>query len=116
MPNELEMKLGGCCDEPGLCIYTTCCPCFAVMEGANNIDEIGPLYCLLTFCGFGCCAVGVLGEKVGGKRDIPISVGESLLMTCFDCCTCWSCRVIHETRLYKEQGGSAAPTKDKMDR
>jgi hypothetical protein len=139
---QLQMKMCGCCDEPGLCVFDTfwydfllrcCCflpfvfiflrfafqissPCFTIMEAADNIDESGLLYCVATVCGFGCCALAALGEQVGKKRDLDISLGSSCFNACCNCFTCWSCRLVNEARLYKETAGAPVAASAPMER
>lgn len=92
-------------------------PCFTLCEAADNIGESGPLYCIAACCGLGCCALGALGEQVAKKRgikdyDLAKSCGCALL----NCCTCYSCRVVNESRLYKANPGASAPNAEAMTR
>lgn len=102
---------GGC----GLCLYTCCCSCLAYKEAADNIspdgNSNGIVYCLVTFpLGFGCCALTVLGDEVARKRGIEQGMAMSAIKSFFDCCTCYSCSVVHESRLYRDQGNQAVQT------
>mmetsp|Transcript_24087 Transcript_24087/g.39856 ORF Transcript_24087/g.39856 Transcript_24087/m.39856 type:complete len:137 (-) Transcript_24087:675-1085(-) len=99
---DFQMTVGGCCDDPGLCIFDCCCPCFTLMEAATNIGDDCPVaYCLAACCGLACCALGVLGKDVANRRNIEMDMGKSCFCSCFNCCTCYSCRVVNESRLYK---------------
>lgn len=114
---DFEMTIGGCCDKPGLCCYDCCCPCFSFMEAATNIGDECPIaYCLATWCGLGCCALGIIGENVAKKRGIDMDLGKSLVCACFNPCTCYSCRVVNESRLYKENPVAVPATEEVMDR
>ena len=110
MSKELDMPCGGCCQDPGLCIYTWCCPCFAFNEAASNVgSQNGIIYCLMVFpLGFGCCALTMLGDEVTSKAGIEMGLPGSACNSCCDCVTCYSCRIVHESRLYKESGGISA--------
>lgn len=99
---DFNMPIAGCCDDPGLCIYDICCPCLTIMEGANNIgDSCACVYCLATLCGLGCCVLSFLGHDVADKRGIPMGMGKSCCCSLLNLCTCYSCRVVNESRLYK---------------
>lgn len=112
---DFQMNIGGCCDEPGLCIYDCCCPCLTLMEGAENINDGCPCaYCLAVCCGFGCCALGILGQNVADKRGVDMDMGKSCVCSFFNLCTCYSCRVIKESRLYKVNPNAVAGTQTKQ--
>lgn len=117
MPEKFDMQPCECCKGgAGLCLFAMCCPCFAYKEAADNITPAGAggstgcLYCVLTCpLGFGCCALTVLGDEVAQKRGIENGgVMCSCLKATFDGWCCYSCSVLHESRLYKEQMAAAA--------
>eukprot|EP00541_Cyclophora_tenuis_P001994 CAMPEP_0116552024 /NCGR_PEP_ID=MMETSP0397-20121206/6265_1 /TAXON_ID=216820 /ORGANISM="Cyclophora tenuis, Strain ECT3854" /LENGTH=116 /DNA_ID=CAMNT_0004076945 /DNA_START=87 /DNA_END=437 /DNA_ORIENTATION=+ len=112
---ELSMPCCGCCGDPGLCLWVCCCPCFAFNEAANNIgSQNGIVYLLVTFpLGFGCCALTLLGDEVTKKAGIEMGLCNSALMSCCDCCCCYSCRIVNESRLIKD---SEAVTGQEMER
>lgn len=99
---DFEMAICGCCSKPCICIYDVCCPCLTIMEGAGNIDDDCPIaYCLATCLGLGCCALSILGKNVAESRGIEMDMGTSCCCACFNPCTCYSCRILNESRLYK---------------
>ena len=121
MPESFEMGPCNCCDKGmGMCCYTCWCPCLAYKEAAENIgkEDLGIVYCLVTFpLEFGCCVLTVLGDQVAQKRGIEHGVAKSCLCATCDCCMCYSCSVLNESRLYKEsQGGGGAPSGQGMVR
>ena len=93
---------------------TCCCPCIAYLQAAKNINpesSNGILYCLMTYpLGFGCCALIALAEEVAEKRGIDTGgVACSAVKAFFDCCMCYSCTVVYEARLHKEESETGKP-------
>jgi hypothetical protein len=89
------------------------------MNAANDIGSSnGIIYCLLTFpIGCGCCALVALGREVEEKRGIEGSIPKGALLSCLDCCCCYSCSVTHEAKLIKEEaakGTAAAPAAEEI--
>ena len=119
MPDKFEMGPCGCLDKGmGACCYICWCPCLAYKEAAENIgkEDLGIIYCLATFpLGFGCCVLTALGDQVAQARGIPHGIAKSCLCACCDGYCCYSCSVVNESRLYKEQNGGA-PAGQGMDR
>ena len=120
MPESFDAGPCDCCKGgTGLCLFACCCPCFAFKEAADNMapangSSNGWLYCILTYpLGVGICALCFLGEEVAQKRGID-SGGMvcSFCKACCDPCCCYSCTVLHESRLYKAQmaAGGGVPT------
>ena len=126
MPEKFDAGCGDCC-KPGadVCLYACCCPCFAYKEVSDNIAPPGQggfngwMYCLLTYpLGLGLCVLCIVGDEVAKKRGIEQGgIVCSFAKACCDCCVCYSCSVLHESRLYKEQmaGGNGVKTVE-MDR
>ena len=109
------MACGGCCAEGcGLCCFACCCPCLAFKEAADNVgSDNGIIYCLVTFpLGFGCCALTVLADEVAKKNDVDLGIATAAVFACLDPCCCLSCRILHESRVYKAKGVTA----EKMER
>mmetsp|Transcript_11592 Transcript_11592/g.17016 ORF Transcript_11592/g.17016 Transcript_11592/m.17016 type:complete len:117 (+) Transcript_11592:83-433(+) len=107
MSNEWDQGPGECCNDSGLCCYTFCCPCLAFKEAADNIgkDDAAWLYCLLTFpVPFGCCSLTHLGTVVAEKAGIAEEIPMSAVKSCFDCCCCYSCTVVNQSRKIKAAG------------
>lgn len=94
-----------CTNDMGGCLYAWCCPCFAYKEVAENTgDDMGLLYCLVTFpLGCGCCVLTVLGDKVAQSRDIPSGLIKSSCKACCDPLCCYSCTVLNESRVIKSE-------------
>lgn len=119
-PKEFHMKTGQCCNDPALCCYASCCPCFAMKEVASNVgNDNGWIHCLATFpFNLGCCSLTMLGQEVALKHDIPMTTAESACNSCFGSCTCYSCKVLHESRLHKreEAVGAVAEWQSMQDR
>lgn len=104
-----------CFNEPGNCLYTWCCPCFSLKDGADAIgNPNGCLYCCLTFpCMCGCCALAALGNEVQEKQGIEGGLCKALVCSFFNPCTCYSCSVTNECKVIQQQ---AAPNGSKMQR
>ena len=121
MPDKFEMGPCGCLQKGmGLCCYTCWCPCLAYKEAAENIgkEALGIIYCLATFpLEAGCCVLMFLGDQVAQARGIQDhGIAKSAICACCDGCCCYSCAVLNESRLYKEQQGGGAPAGQGMDR
>jgi len=111
---DWDMPCCGCCQDPLLCIYTCCCPCFAYFEAAENIgSNNGFIYLLAVLLGFDCCTLGVMAEEVAQRAGIELGLMPAMLYACLDPCCCLSCRTVHQSRLIKAQG---APGGQAMDR
>ncbi|KAL7439365.1 hypothetical protein ACHAXM_009617 [Skeletonema potamos] len=107
-----DIGCGGCC-------FTTYCPCFALCNAANDAKlSNGNLYCIMTTCGCGCCALMKLGEDIEEKRGLRKHDGcWHCMHSCCNCCTCHSCRVVNECKVYAKDGAvNAAPTGTQMTR
>lgn len=78
-------------------------------EAAENIgDNDGMVYCLMEFpFMLHCCVVTVLGDKIAEKRGIPNSCMQSALSAYCDCCVCYSCTIVNESRMYKAERQAA---------
>mmetsp|Transcript_7029 Transcript_7029/g.10528 ORF Transcript_7029/g.10528 Transcript_7029/m.10528 type:complete len:131 (-) Transcript_7029:262-654(-) len=105
----------------GGCLLTWCCPCIAFCQAAENskVDELGIMYLVFGFLGFNCCSAVALGMHVEEKRGLkPHGVGWHMIQACFDGCTCHTCRVVNECKVYENDGavGSAAPESTEMVR
>eukprot|EP00985_Skeletonema_marinoi_P028991 scaffold26471_cov156-Skeletonema_marinoi.AAC.4 len=103
----------------GGCLCVACCPCFALCNAANEAKlNNGTLYCVMTACGFGCCALMILGQDVEEKRGLKEHSGcWHCMHSCFDGCTCHACRVVNECKVYAKDGAvNAAPTGTEMTR
>uniref|UniRef100_A0A6U1RTP9 Uncharacterized protein n=1 Tax=Cyclophora tenuis TaxID=216820 RepID=A0A6U1RTP9_CYCTE len=102
---NFDMPPCGCCQDVGLCCYVCWCPCLAYNEAANNIDSPNGIgYCLITFpLEFGCCALTILGDEVARKEGIQMGLLTSGLCAFVDCCVCYSCRVVNQSRIHKQQ-------------
>lgn len=99
--------------------HYSCCPCFALCTAANEAKlKNGCLYCVMTVCGFGCCALWFLGQDVEEKRGLKEHDGCWHCMNSWcDLCTCHSCRVVNECKVYAKDGAvNAAPTGTEMTR
>lgn len=73
------------------------------------------LYFVAACFGLGCCALGALGEQVAKKRGIKeYDLYKSCGCAFFNCRTCYSCRVVNESRLYKNNND--APKAQAMSR
>eukprot|EP00586_Coscinodiscus_wailesii_P010671 CAMPEP_0172508880 /NCGR_PEP_ID=MMETSP1066-20121228/215667_1 /TAXON_ID=671091 /ORGANISM="Coscinodiscus wailesii, Strain CCMP2513" /LENGTH=129 /DNA_ID=CAMNT_0013287089 /DNA_START=145 /DNA_END=534 /DNA_ORIENTATION=+ len=115
---------GGKCTEGeigwGGCLMTSFFPCFAYCNAANDAKlDNGNLYCVLTFCGFGCCALMMLGKDVEAKRGLKKhDECWHCMQSTFSEFTCHSCRVVNECKLYTKDVAvdAAAPTGTKMVR
>ncbi|KAL3768574.1 hypothetical protein ACHAWO_001523 [Cyclotella atomus] len=98
----------------GGCLFTFCCPCFALCNAANDAGlKNGNLYCIATLCGFGCCSLMFLGQEVEEKRGLKTHGGGWHCMhSCFDGCSCHSCRVVNECKMLEKEGkvGNAPAT------
>ena len=84
--------------------YTACCPCFMQYEASSNISNDntkGLIYGAGVLVGFGCCTMTVLGHEVAEKANIESSLGRSMALSCCNCFTFYSCRVMHQSRLLK---------------
>ncbi|KAL7484265.1 hypothetical protein ACHAW6_009911 [Cyclotella cf. meneghiniana] len=120
--SEETFKHGdGCCGcnctngeiGTGGCLFTFCCPCFAFCQAADesNLNH-GPLYCLMTICGFGCCAVMMLGQDIEDKRNLRKHGGGWLS---FVPRTLFS--VVNECKVYAKEGAvGGAPAAVEMER
>ena len=101
------------------CLLTYFCPCFAFCNGAKEAGlDNGDCYCVMTFLGLGCCALIMLGQDVEKKRGLKHHDGcwHCIQATC-DGCTCHSCRVVNECKVYAKDGAvGAAPTGTEMTR
>ena len=83
----------------------------------SDLEDLGLIYCLATFpFGFGCCVLTALGDQVAQARGIPHGIAKSCLCACCDGYCCYSCSVVNESRLYKEQSGGGAPKGEGMNR
>eukprot|EP00584_Thalassiosira_punctigera_P010404 CAMPEP_0172528790 /NCGR_PEP_ID=MMETSP1067-20121228/3053_1 /TAXON_ID=265564 ORGANISM="Thalassiosira punctigera, Strain Tpunct2005C2" /NCGR_SAMPLE_ID=MMETSP1067 /ASSEMBLY_ACC=CAM_ASM_000444 /LENGTH=178 /DNA_ID=CAMNT_0013312755 /DNA_START=100 /DNA_END=636 /DNA_ORIENTATION=+ len=106
---------GGCC-------LTVCCPCVAFCKAAEDskVDDLGIAYLVLGFLGFNCCSLVALGMHTEEKRGLKKhGMAWHVLQSCFDGCTCHSCRVVNECKVYAAQGavgGAEAPTSTAMVR
>lgn len=99
--------------------YYSYCPCFALCNAANDAKlNNGDLYCIMTTCGCGCCALMMLGQDIEEKRGLRKHDGcWHCMHTCFNGCTCHSCRVVNECKVYAKDGAvNAAPTGTQMTR
>lgn len=98
---------------------TEFCPCFAFCNGAKDAGlDNGECYCVMTLFGFGCCALIMLGQDIEQKRGLKKHDGcwHCIQATC-DGCTCHSCRVVNECKIYAKDGAvGAAPTGTEMTR
>ena len=72
----------------------------------------------MTMCGCGCCALIMLGQDVEKKRGLKQHDGcWHCIQATFDGCTCHSCRVVNECKVYAKDGAvGAAPTGTEMTR
>lgn len=72
----------------------------------------------MSTCGFGCCALMMLGQDVEEKRGLKKHDGcWHCMQSTFDGCTCHSCRVVNECKVYAKDGAvNAAPTGTEMTR
>eukprot|EP00984_Skeletonema_dohrnii_P002411 scaffold832_cov75-Skeletonema_dohrnii-CCMP3373.AAC.21 len=72
----------------------------------------------MTACGFGCCALMILGQDVEEKRGLKEHSGcWHCMHSSFDGCTCHACRVVNECKVYAKDGAvNAAPTGTEMTR
>jgi len=109
MSNQFKQGCGECCDMGfGPFCLTCCCPCIAFYQAAEDIgDPNGVLYLIGGLLGFNCCMLCILGDKVAEQRNIPMGICMSGVMSCFDCCTCYSCSVVAEAKDIKNTAGSA---------
>ena len=91
------------------CLMTYCCPCFAFCNGAKDAGlDNGECYCVMTLCGLGCCALIMLGQDIEQKRGLKKHDGcWHCIQATFDGCTCHSCRVVNECKVYAKDGGNA---------
>ncbi|CAJ1959818.1 unnamed protein product [Cylindrotheca closterium] len=110
MPEKFTNGPFGCCGNPGgcgTCCMTACCPCYAFYTAAEDIgDSNGALYCVATLLGFGPCMLCLLADKVAQARNIDQGMPMHALCACCECVTCFSCAVVNEAKLYKEQSGA----------
>ena len=105
MPKKWTQGQCQCTNDMGGCLYAWCCPCFAYKEVAENTgDDMGLLYCLVTFpLGCGCCVLTVLGDKVAQQRGIDSGLCKSGCKAFFDPLCCYSCSLLHESRIMREE-------------
>lgn len=83
-------------------MMTACCPCIAIYQAAEDIgDDNGIILSIGTLLGFGSCMYCLMADKVAKKRGIDQGMPMHCCCICFDPCTCFSCAVINEARLYK---------------
>uniref|UniRef100_A0A7S2MCK1 Uncharacterized protein n=1 Tax=Helicotheca tamesis TaxID=374047 RepID=A0A7S2MCK1_9STRA len=103
MSDDWKMKPFGCCGNgAGFCLYVTCCHCIALKETSDNLGEDkGLLYLLGDLLGFGCCMLALAADDVAKKTDIKGGLGTFMVYSCLDCCLCFSCSVVNESREYK---------------
>ena len=110
------MEFLGCCDDGAdLCLFVSCCQCLAIKETAENIGQDGTPLCCLSLCCFHSCAAASLGSDLANKRGIKKR--EDGCINCLyaycDVYTCFTCRLLAESRdMKKEEGGSAPATQD----
>ncbi|CAB9513497.1 expressed unknown protein [Seminavis robusta] len=106
-----------CCNDPGLCCFAFCCPCFAYKEMADNTgDSNGCLYCVATLCGCGCCVLTMQGDAIAQKRGIDEGIPLAALKACFDGFVCYSCTVLNETRVMKSEAAGGGVKGQEMQR
>lgn len=114
---EWDQGACGCTNDIGTCCYTCWCPCLAHKEVADNIgDNNGVLYCLVSFCGLGCCVLTALGNTVAEKQGIDSNICSSAIKSLCDCICCYSCTVVNESRLIKNKQQGSIKTSQKMER
>mmetsp|Transcript_27753 Transcript_27753/g.41995 ORF Transcript_27753/g.41995 Transcript_27753/m.41995 type:complete len:125 (+) Transcript_27753:62-436(+) len=118
--NNWEQGPTECCNDVELCCYTYWCACLAYKEAATNVgvsDGESWLYCISTFpLGCGCCALTFLGGVVAEKQGIQEDIVVSAVKSCFDCCLCYSCTVVNESRKCKAQQQGVDAVNEKMER
>ncbi|KAL3784025.1 hypothetical protein HJC23_006311 [Cyclotella cryptica] len=131
----------------GGCLFTLCCPCFAFCKAADEAKlNHGTMYCVMTVCGFGCCALMMLGQDIEDKRNLKKHGGgwvsetrfrriqmylffllniftsylgllQHCINSCFNGCTCHLCRVVNECKVYANEGAlGGAPAAVEMER
>ncbi|KAL7524421.1 hypothetical protein ACHAWF_000944, partial [Thalassiosira exigua] len=52
------------------CCLTCFCPCIALCQAAEKVEEPGPLYFIMPLFGLECCALWMLGSRVEDKRGL----------------------------------------------
>jgi len=113
-------------DDPStnVCLASTFCPCLVLREITQNIGLNEPfptLFCLTSYPLFmafkamighptafadPCSTLNLafLGSVVAHRRGITDhTMKKSCLYSMCNVCTCYMCRVLHESRLYREE-------------
>merc|ERR1712226_1759077 len=101
-----------------VCLTSTFCPCLALREISQNLGYEEPLpmyFCLssypillackaLTGHAVTCTAINLayLGSEVADRRGIDQSMEYACCQASWNICSCYICRVLHESRLYKK--------------
>jgi len=124
-----EDVICNCCNSSNssadVCLKSTFCPCLVFHEIAQNIDLDEPLptlFCLTSYSVYiifkaimghttttfadPCSMLNLayLGSEVAQRRGIADhTMKESCLHSMCNICTCYMCRVLHESRLYKKE-------------
>eukprot|EP00547_Thalassionema_nitzschioides_P007905 CAMPEP_0194200282 /NCGR_PEP_ID=MMETSP0156-20130528/955_1 /TAXON_ID=33649 /ORGANISM="Thalassionema nitzschioides, Strain L26-B" /LENGTH=223 /DNA_ID=CAMNT_0038925257 /DNA_START=39 /DNA_END=710 /DNA_ORIENTATION=+ len=101
-----------------VCLSSTFCPCLALREIAQNLGYEEPLptyfcmssYPVLLACkavtghAVTCTAINLayLGSEVAERRGIDQSMEYACCQASWNIFSCYMCRVLHESRLYKK--------------
>ncbi|XP_028774073.1 cell number regulator 2-like [Neltuma alba] len=96
-----------CCEDPGNCCLTCCCPCVAFGQSAEVIDKgntscacAGLVFYVLSYVGCVCLYSFTYRGKLRGLFNLPEE-------PCNDCCIhfwCTSCALCQEYRELKNRG------------
>ncbi|MED6218688.1 hypothetical protein PIB30_028775 [Stylosanthes scabra] len=99
--------LCGCCEDPGNCCMTCCCPCVTFGQNAEVVDKgrsscafAGMIFYLLSYVGCGCLYSYTYRSKLRGLYSLP----EEPCMDFFVHCFCGSCAICQEYRELKNRG------------
>ncbi|CAN1158454.1 Protein PLANT CADMIUM RESISTANCE 12 [Linum perenne] len=104
---EWTTGLCGCCEDPGSCVKTSCCPCItfgqnAVIVDRNNTSCFGSglVFCMLANIGISCLYSYPYRSKLREQYKLPEKpCGDCILHWC-----CTPCVLCQEYRELKNRG------------
>ncbi|CAI0400930.1 unnamed protein product [Linum tenue] len=108
--------LFGCCEDPGSCVKTSCCPCITFGQNAVILDRndttcfpSGLLFCLLAQIGVACLYSYPYRHRLREQYGLPEQpCGDCILhWCCGPCAVCQEYRELNNRDLNPSKGWEA---------